>query len=120
MQRPRGMHRNISNGHGISGSLFWSHLQESNSLCRASQRAWASPSSSLDFFFAGPKKGRRQCMSTASRLAILSQTMTLHTHLQTTWRGLGFIDEEAEAFRVQVLPGQLASQGPGVYLAEAR
>lgn len=58
-------------------------------------------------------------MSTVSSLAILSQIVTLHTLLQTTWRGLDFIDEEMEAFKVQVLPGQLASLGPRVYLAEA-
>lgn len=47
---------NIGSAEKIYGSLFWSYLQESSSLCRVSQRAWASPSSSLDFFFAGPKK----------------------------------------------------------------
>lgn len=93
------------------------HLQASKSLCRVSQRPCASPNSSLDFF-AGPQKGRRHCVSTVSSLAILSQIVILHTLLQTTWRGLDFIDEKVEAFQVQVLPRQLASLGPRVYLAE--
>lgn len=106
-------------GHEISGSLFWSHLRESSSLCRAFQTAWASPSSSLDFFFAGPKKGRRHTVRAASRIAIPAQTVTLHTHRRTPCRGLGLTDEEVEAFTVQVLLGQLAILGPKLYLVEA-
>ena len=52
---------------------------------------------------------------------LFSLTVTLHTHLQTAWRGLDFIGEEVEAFKVQGLHGQLASLGPSlvpVYLAE--
>lgn len=58
-------------------------------------------------------------MSAATSLAILSQTMTLHTHLQTTRRGLDLIDEEVETSKAQVPLGQLAILRPGAYLAEA-
>lgn len=47
---------------------------------------------------------RGHCVSAASNLAILLHTVTLHTHLSTTWRCLDFIDEEVVAFKVQVLP----------------
>lgn len=47
-------------------------------------------------------------MSAATSLAILSQTMTLCTHLQAARRGLDLIDEEVETFKAQVPLGQLA------------
>ena len=65
----------VSTGHELSAPFCWSHLQESRSWRRASQRAWTSPSSSLDFSFAGPEKGRRQGVRVPSSLAVFSRRL---------------------------------------------